>query len=67
MLGAYIKIDSPVTYSSSSLNQRFALSYTGNGWDLQQTLSGGVQFDQVTSQPEGFQCPVSLAFPSKTD
>ncbi len=64
MLGAYIKIDSPVTYSSSSLNQRFALSYTGNGWDLTANVIWGVQFDQVTSEPEGFPCPVSLAFPS---
>ncbi len=49
LLGAYIKVDSPVTYSSSSLNQRFALSYTGNGWDLTANVIWGVQFDQVTS------------------
>ena len=53
-----------MTYSSSSLNQRFALSYTGNGWDLTANVIWGVQFDQVTSEPEGFPCPVSLAFPS---
>ena len=35
LLGGYIDVNSsPVAYSSSSLNQRFALSYTDNGWDL---------------------------------
>ena len=63
MLGAYIEVNSPVTYSSSSLNQRFALSYSGNGWDLTANVIWGVQFDQVTSKPEGFPCPVSVEFP----
>src|SRR6202795_3425773 len=30
LLGGYIDIGSPIGYSSDSLNQRFALSYTGN-------------------------------------
>ena len=30
LLGAYLGVDSEVAWSSTSLNQRFALSYTGN-------------------------------------
>jgi hypothetical protein len=54
---------STVAYGSSSLNQRFALSYTGNGWDLTANVIWGIQFDQVTSKPQTSPCPVSLAFP----
>jgi len=32
LLGGYFDVSSPVAYSSNSLNQRFALSYTNNGW-----------------------------------
>src|ERR1700752_5245268 len=32
--GAYFDIDQPVAFSSTSLNQRFAFSYTGNNWNL---------------------------------
>ena len=38
--GAYFDVDQPVAFSSTSLNQRFALSYTGNGLKLTR-LSGG--------------------------
>jgi hypothetical protein len=64
LLGAYIDVNSPVAWSSSSLNQRFALSYTGNGWNLTANAIWGIQFDQVTSNPQLSPCPVSLAFPS---
>jgi hypothetical protein len=33
-IGAYFDLDAAVVSSSTSLNQRFAQSYTGNGWDL---------------------------------
>ena len=52
LLGGYIDIGSPVGYSSDSLNQRFALSYTGNGWDLTANTIWGIQFDSVTSGPK---------------
>jgi Putative MetA-pathway of phenol degradation len=64
LLGAYFDINSPVAYSSSSLNQRFALSYTGNGWDLTANAVWGSQFDHVTGNPQTSPCPVSLAFPA---
>jgi hypothetical protein len=34
LLGAYLDINSEVAWSSTSLNQRFALSYTGDRWNL---------------------------------
>jgi hypothetical protein len=49
LLGGYIDIGSPIGYSSDSLNQRFALSYTGNGWDLTANTIWGIQFDSVTN------------------
>src|SRR5215471_11911474 len=48
LLGAYIKVDSPVAFDSTSLNQRFALSYTGNGWNLTANTIWGIHMDSVT-------------------
>jgi hypothetical protein len=62
LLGAYFDVDSEVAYSSTSLNQRFGLSYTGNGWDLTANVIWGIQFDQVTRDPQGFPCPVQQSF-----
>ena len=59
LLGAYLDRDTPVAYSSSSLNQRFALSYTGNGWDLTANTIWGINFDQVNNDPQGSPCPRS--------
>ena len=59
LLGGYINVDSDVAYSSSSLNQRFGLSYTGNGWDLTANVIWGINFDQVTNDPQGFPCPTA--------
>ena len=59
LLGAYLDRDTPVAYSSSSLNQRFALSYTGNGWDLTANTIWGINSDQVNNDPQGSPCPRS--------
>lgn len=48
-LGAYFGVKSDVAFDTSSLNQRFALSYTANGWDLTANVIWGHQFDSVTS------------------
>jgi hypothetical protein len=64
LLGAYIDVNSPVAWSSTSLNQRFALSYTRNGWNLTANVIWGIQLDQVTSRPQLSPCPVSVAFPA---
>ena len=52
LLGGYIDTGSKVGYSSDSLNQRFALSYVGNGWNLTANIIWGIQFDSVTSGPK---------------
>jgi hypothetical protein len=62
LLGAYFDVDSPVAYSSTSLNQRFGLSYTGNEWNLTANVIWGINFDQVTADPQGFPCPGAPAF-----
>jgi hypothetical protein len=64
LLGSYIDVNSPTAWSSTSLNQRFALSYTGYGWNLTANAIWGIQFNQVTSNPQLSGCPVSPAFPN---
>src|SRR5262245_23159368 len=34
LFGAYLDVHSDVAWSSTSINQRFALSYTNDGWNL---------------------------------
>jgi hypothetical protein len=48
-LGTYIGVKTPVGFDSTSINQRFALSYTGNGWNLTANTIWGIQPDQVTT------------------
>jgi hypothetical protein len=62
LLGAYIDVNTSVAYSSSSLNQRFGLSYTANEWNLTANVIWGINFDQATSNPQGFPCPGAPAF-----
>jgi hypothetical protein len=48
-LGAYVGVKNSVGFDSTSLNQRFALSYTGDGWDLTANVIWGVHRDGVTT------------------
>jgi Putative MetA-pathway of phenol degradation len=59
-LGAYFGIDQSVAWSSTSLNQRFALSYTANNWNLTANVIYGIQFDSVTNRPQISPCPGSI-------
>ena len=64
MLGGYTNNrGSSVAISSGSLNQRFGLSYTGDGWNLTANAIWGINFDQVTGNPQLSPCPVSAAYP----
>jgi Putative MetA-pathway of phenol degradation len=40
--GAYFEYHSPVAWADTSLNQRFALSYTGNDWALTANVIWGI-------------------------
>ena len=62
LLGAYLEIDSASAYSSTSLNQRFALSYIANGWNLTANVIWGINFDQTNGDPQGFPCPTAPQF-----
>jgi hypothetical protein len=55
--GSYAGISEPVAWSSTSLNQRFALSYTANGWNLTANVIYGIQLDNVTNQAQISPCP----------
>jgi len=61
-LGAYFGIDQPVSWSSTSLNQRFALSYTRDGWNLTANVIYGIQLESVTARPQISPCPAPFAF-----
>jgi hypothetical protein len=56
-LGSYVGVSEPVGWSSTSLNQRFALSYTANGWNLTANVVYGIQLDSVTNRPQISPCP----------
>ena len=56
-LGSYFGIGEPVSWSSTSLNQRFALSYTANGWNLTANVVYGIQADSITNRPQISPCP----------
>jgi hypothetical protein len=56
-LGAYFDVPETGAFSSSSLNPRFALSYTADGWNLTLNAIYGIQFDSVASRPQISPCP----------
>lgn len=49
LLGFYLGVNTGVAFDSTSLNQRFALSYTADGWNLTANAIWGIQFDGYTS------------------
>jgi hypothetical protein len=61
LLGAYLDINSEVAWSSTSLNQRFALSYTGDRWNLTANVIWGTHFDHVTGNSQLSPCPAPFA------
>ena len=67
LLGAYFDIDSDNAYSSTSLNQRFGLSYFADGWNLTANVIWGVSFDETTNDPQGFPCPTAPQFGCNPD
>ena len=58
VMGAYYDVNQAVAFGSTSFNQRFALSYTANGWNLTANVIYGTQLDSVTNQPQISPCPV---------
>lgn len=52
-LGAYVGVKDPTADQSSFLNNRFALSYTGSGWDLTAHVVYGTVLDTaVATHPD---------------
>ena len=49
MAGFYLGVNTGVAFDSTSFNQRFALSYTADGWNLTANAIWGIQFDGDTS------------------
>jgi Putative MetA-pathway of phenol degradation len=56
-----LDINSEVAWSSTSLNQRFALSYTGERWNLTANVIWGSHFDHVTGNSQLSPCPAPFA------
>jgi hypothetical protein len=57
LFGAYLDVQTDVAWSSTSINQRFALSYTNDGWNLTANVIWGLQLNQVTDRPQISPCP----------
>jgi hypothetical protein len=57
LIGAYFDVSTEVAWSSTSLNQRFALSYTGDRWNLTANVIWGIQLDHVSGRPQLSPCP----------
>lgn len=55
--GAYFGIGEPVAWSATSLNQRFALNYTRDNWNLTANVIYDAQLDSLTNEPQISQCP----------
>jgi len=51
-LGAYIGVNDALADPTSSINQRFALSYTGGGWDLTAHVIYGTQVETTVGHPD---------------
>lgn len=56
-VGAYFENDTDLSWSDTSINQRFAISYTGNGWNLTANLIWGIHTDSVNDDPQFSPCP----------
>jgi hypothetical protein len=61
LLGAYFDYHSPVAWSDTSLNQRFALSYTANDWAATANVIWGIHLDSVTDRAQLSPCPVAVS------
>ena len=57
LFGAYLDVNTNVAFSTTSINQRFALSYTNDGWNLTANVIWGIQLDSVTDRPQLSPCP----------
>jgi hypothetical protein len=66
LLGAYFDYSSPVAWSDTSINQRFALSYTANDWAATVNVIWGIHTESVTDRAQLSPCPVSVAVVSPT-
>jgi len=62
LLGAYFDVHADLAWSSTSLNQRFALTYNADGWNLTANLIWGIQLDSVTNRPQLSPCPPPFLF-----
>ncbi len=62
LIGYYTAIRGTISSSSNSVNQRVALSYTANGWNLTTNNILGIVAQPLTNSPHGSPCPT---LPSK--
>jgi Putative MetA-pathway of phenol degradation len=57
LLGAYLGVQDALAWDSTSINQRFALSYTGGGWNLTANVILGIHLDSVSDRAQISPCP----------
>jgi len=66
LIGEYWDVNSPTAWNTADLNQRFALSYTGYGWNLTANAIWGINSNNVGSRPQLSPCPASSQFPNNS-
>jgi hypothetical protein len=60
LIGAYFDVHESLAWSDTSLNQRFAVSYTGGGWNLTANVIYMTHADEITNRPQLSPCPAPL-------
>jgi hypothetical protein len=57
LLGAYFDVGQELAWDSTTINQRLAISYFNDYWNLTANLIYGTQLDHVSNQPQISPCP----------
>lgn len=60
-LGAYIQSDFPLAWDTTDINQRAAITYNANGWDLTANVLTGINLTQHSSLALISPCPGKFA------
>src|SRR5262249_20777094 len=62
LIGAYFDAHESLAWSDTSLNQRLAVSYTADGWNITANVIYMTHFDSITDRPQISACPAPNQF-----
>lgn len=61
-IGAYFDVHESLAWSDTSLNQRLAVSYTADAWNITANVIYMTHFDTITDRPQISACPPPRQF-----